>query len=88
MANSTTRNLVRKVVTKQEDGTLSNDYVIGAIFDDIVDGERAGATGYTLSQFIDNYMNFMSNVPFIYVGANEPTNTHIGLWIDTGHTQN
>lgn len=85
---STSKNLIRKVAVKQSDETFSNDYTIGAIFDDIVDGERVGATGYSLSQFIDSYLSFLTNVPFIYIGADTPTNSHIGLWIDTGHTQN
>lgn len=88
MAISSSLNLVREVTQKQNDGTFGEHYRIGATFNDIVDGERSGASGYSLADFFDNYMSFMNNSFFVYRGTNEPTNTHIGIWIDTGHKQN
>lgn len=88
MASNETLPLVRKVAVKQEDGTLGSDKTIGAVFTDIVDAERVGATGYSLDQFIDSYVNFMNETPFMYVGNEQPTNTHIALWIDTNTPQN
>lgn len=88
MASNNTLPLVRKVAVKQDDGTLSADNTIGAIFTDIVDAERIGATGYSLDQFIDSYISFLKETPFIYVGNEQPTNNHIALWIDTNTPQN
>ncbi len=88
MAQSSTMSLVRKIAEKQQDGTLGQDQTIGAVFTDVVDGERVGATGYSLDQFIDSYMAFMAANPFTYVGNEEPLNHHIALWVDTGHAQN
>lgn len=78
-------NLVKTVAIKDENGLLGSDYKIGAGFNEIVD-DRAGKTTYTLAQFFDSYMDFMKNSYFVYYGVNEPTNTHIPLWIDTAHT--
>lgn len=88
MAASSTMPLVRKIAEKQENGTLGADSTIGAIFTDVVDAERVGATGYSLDQFIDSYMAFMEAAPFTYVGNEKPTNIHIALWVDTGTAQN
>lgn len=88
MASNTTMPLVRKVAEKQQNGTLGADSTIGATFADVVDAERVGATGYSLDQLMDSYMAFMAANPFTYVGNEEPDNTHIALWIDTGTKQN
>lgn len=88
VASSETLPLVRKVAVKQSDGSLSADRTIGAVFTDIVDAERSGATGYSLDQFIDSYLKFMSETPFVYVGNEEPDNSHIKIWIDTNTPQN
>jgi len=88
VAQSSTVSLVRKIAEKQQDGTLSADSTIGAIFTDVVDGERVGATGYSLDQFIDSYLAFMKANLFTYVGNEEPLNHHIALWVDTNSPQN
>lgn len=88
MAANSTMPLVRKIAEKQEDGSLGQDNTIGATFADVVDAERVGATGYSLDQLMDSYMAFMAANPFTYVGNEEPDNTHIALWIDTGSAQN
>lgn len=88
MAQSSTMSLVRRIAEKQPDGTLGTDQSIGAIFTDVVDAERVGATGYSLDQFIDSYLNFMQANQFTYVGNEQPTNTHIALWVDTSAPQN
>ena len=31
-------------------------------------------------------MKFMNEFDFTYVGDIEPTNRHIKIWVDTGHT--
>lgn len=80
--------LVRKIAEKQQDGTLGADSTIGAVFTDVVDAERVGATGYSLDQFIDSYLAFMQGYPFTYVGNEEPDNHHVYLWLDTGTAQN
>lgn len=80
--------LIRKVAEKQTDGTLGDDNTIGAVFTDVVDAERTGATGYSLDQFIDSYLAFMTANQFTYVGNEKPTNHHIALWVDTGSVQN
>ena len=87
MAQSSTMSLVRKIAYKQQDGTHGEDKTIGAVFTDVVDGERVGATGYSLDQFIDSFLAFMAANPFTYVGNEEPLNHHIDLWVDTGQTQ-
>ena len=86
MATSESMPLIRKVALKQGDGTLGNDNTIGAVFTDIVDAERAGASGYSLDQFFDSYIKFMSNADFVYTGDVEPQNHHIKIWIDTSVT--
>lgn len=88
MARSETMPLVRKVAVKQENGTLSNDSTFGALFTDVVDSDRSGATGYSLDQFIDSYIDFMTNTSFVYSGNEEPDNTHVALWVDTSSPQN
>jgi len=88
VAQSSTMPLVRKIAEKQQDGTLGADSTIGAVFTDVVDAERVGATGYSLDQFIDSYLAFMQAYPFTYVGNEEPDNHHVYLWLDTGTAQN
>lgn len=79
--------LVKTVAVKNEEGTLGNDYKFGTTFEEVIDG-RASKGGYSLAQFFDNYMDFMNNSFFVYRGENEVTNTKMGVWIDTGETQN
>lgn len=78
-------NLVKEVAIKQNDGTLGSYYKIGGSFSEIVD-TRTGKGNYSLAQFFDNYLNFMKNTTFVYAGVDKPANTHIGLWLDTGHS--
>ena len=75
----TTKNLVKQVREKQEDGSMGSPYDIGSSFGNIVDD----ATGYSLAQFFENYMSFMQNTTFVYSGKTTPKNSHIGIWIDT-----
>lgn len=76
-----TINTVRKIAIKQKDGSIGSDYNIGATFANVMDSERAGATGYTLDQFFDSYMKMVKEVPFIYTGDDEPTNSHVLFWV-------
>lgn len=80
-----TSNLVKTVATKQEDGTLGNDYKFGVSFNEVVD-DRPGKTSYSLAQFFDNYISYMKSTYFVYRGTDTPKNQKIGLWIDTGHS--
>lgn len=81
MANN--RSLVRQVAVKQDNGKLGDKQAIGALFTDVVDDVRDGATQYSLAQFLDNYMDFMESYPFTYMGDTEPTNPNVKIWIDT-----
>lgn len=74
--------VVREVYVKQEDGSISSPHAIGSSFQNIID-DRPGQDGYTLAQFFDNYKDFMRNTTFVYTGPVKPTNTHVGIWIDT-----
>lgn len=77
-----TTNLVKTVAIKSDEGTLGSDYKLSSSFQDIIDN-RQGKGNYTLAQFFDNYISFMRNGNFIYMGNTQPTNTHIAIWIDT-----
>lgn len=77
--------LVKEVAVKQSDGTMGSYYKIGSNFSEIIDARREKGN-YTLEQFFDNYMDFIQNTTFIYAGIEEPLNPHIGIWLDTGHT--
>lgn len=78
-------NYVKQVSVKNESGSLDSAYSIGAGFADVVD-TRADRGNYTLEQFFDNYINFMRNTTFVYTGTTQPSNTHVGIWIDTSVT--
>lgn len=78
-----TSNLVTKLTTKREDGTLDpTQKYFGVNFEHVID-ERASKGNYTLAQFFDNYDAFMKNSFFVYRGSTKPDNTKIALWIDT-----
>lgn len=79
------KNLVKQVSVKQEDGNFGSFYDFGASFSEIIDS-RAGQGNFSLAQFFDNYMAFMKETTFVWAGVDQPTNTHIGIWLDTGHT--
>ena len=76
--------VINQVRRKNEDETLSTPYYFGANFRNIVD-DRVSQEGYTLAQFFDNYMDFMTHTTFVHAGDTPPTNNHIGIWIDTSH---
>lgn len=80
-------NLVKKVAIKNEQGTIGTPYNIGADFADVVDS-RSNKGNYSLQQFFDNYLDYMTNADFIYYGVSKPTNPKIRLWINTSETQN
>ncbi len=95
--------IVRQIVEKTDDAVIGAPVNIGALSRDVIDlrpkqvdsnGNEiypadSNATGYTFAQFIDHYLTFMKEVPFIFIGPpdntedNTLTNTHIGLWLDT-----
>lgn len=78
-----TRKVITKVAEKiDEDGQLGENYGFLNTFANIVDTE----TGYTLSEFLDNYLQYMKENNFTIVSAEEPQNSHIKIWIDTSST--
>ena len=77
------KSFVKKVGKKAKDGSLTLPYSeFGVGFDNVVD-TRMDKGNYSLAQFFDNYMDFMKNTTFVYTGKTQPTNTHVGIWIDT-----
>ena len=77
------KSFVKKVGQKAKDGSLTLPYSeFGVGFDNVVD-TRSGKGNYSLAQFFDNYMDYMKNTTFVYTGKTQPTNTHVGIWIDT-----
>ena len=77
------KSFVKKVGQKAKDGSLTMPYsAFGVGFENVVDTRRDKGN-YSLAQFFDNYMDFMKNTTFVYTGKTQPTNTHVGIWIDT-----
>ena len=77
------KSFIKKVGQKAKDGSLTLPYSeFGVGFDNVVD-TRSGKGNYSLAQFFDNYMDYMKNTTFVYTGKTQPSNTHVGIWIDT-----
>ena len=77
------KSFVKKVGQKAKDGSLTLPYSeFGVGFENVVDTRRDKGN-YCLAQFFDNYMDYMKNTTFVYTGKTQPTNTHVGIWIDT-----
>ena len=77
------KSFVKKVGQKAKDGSLTMPYSeFGVDFENVVD-TRKDKGNYSLAQFFDNYMDYMKNTTFVYTGKTQPTNTHVGIWIDT-----
>lgn len=77
------KSFVKKVGQKAKDGSLTMPYSeFGVDFENVVDTRRDKGN-YSLAQFFDNYMDFMKNTTFVHTGKTQPTNTHVGIWIDT-----
>ena len=77
------KSFVKKVGQKAKDGSLTLPYSeFGVGFENVVD-TRKDKGNYYLAQFFDNYMDYMKNTTFVYTGKTQPTNTHVGIWIDT-----
>ena len=77
------KSFVKKVGQKAKDGSLTLPYSeFGVGFENVVD-TRSDKGNYSLAQFFDNYMDYMKNTTFVYTGKTQPTNTHVGIWIDT-----
>lgn len=77
------KSFIKKVGQKAKDGSLTLPYSeFGVGFDNVVD-TRSGKGNYSLAQFFDNYMDYMKHTTFVYTGKTQPTNTHVGIWIDT-----
>lgn len=79
------KKIVQEIYEKGDDGLLSNAYKIGASFKEVVDS-RSGKGNYSLEQFFDNYVEFMKNSQFVYMGATKPQNSHVVIWLDTNKT--
>lgn len=77
---------IRSVGIRQRNSTLGEDYQMGFDFSDVIDSERENATNYTLKDFFDNYIDFQSNSYNNVITDVTPVNKHVGIWFDTGHT--
>lgn len=78
-----TKELFYEVARKVDDATgLGTRHKIGADFANVIDSRN----GYTLAQFFDSYLSFLKESNFVYTGSTQPVNSHVSLWIDTGHT--
>ena len=77
---------IKQVGIRQRDGSLGTDYEIGFDFIDIVDTDRENATNYSLKDFLNNYIEFQENSYVNVFTKIEPKNSHVGIWFDTGHT--
>lgn len=93
--------LVTQVAEKDGDQHSEQPISIGVLARDVVDlrpnqpgytEDTANQTGWTLAQLIDNYRDYMREVPFIFIGYPKEDdgtgikNNHVGLWIDTSVT--
>lgn len=86
MAKSESAKYITKAAKKLSDSQLGEEYIFGADFTHIIDKERDEATGYTLDQFFQSYLDFLKNYPFTAVTEQEPENQHVEIWIDTSQT--
>ena len=77
-----TKKVIHKVVEKTGDDTFGEDYAFINTFENIVDED----TGCTLSQFLDNYLQFLQENVYTQVSDSEPVNSHVKIWIDTSIT--
>lgn len=99
--------VVRQIVEKATDSRVNPPVNIGALSRDVVDKRPkqtdqdgnviypadSKETGYSFAQFVDHYMAFMKEVPFIFIGEpNKPdktiSNNHVGIWLDTSVKSN
>ena len=85
MPDKVTRTYIKDVAEKQDTGVMGQTLDIGVPFENVFD-QRLDKDGYNLAQFFDNYMDFITSAYFMYYGAEEPTNSHIKIWIDTSKT--
>lgn len=91
MADTHTLSTVQRVAVKQVDGTLGEESHIGTTSDYVVHKRIVGGQEkyYSTDKIIDNYLDFIETVPFIYQGTDlsAPTNTErIAIWIDRSST--
>ena len=83
---ATKSKLTVRQVSQNVGGTLGEVIPLGSTFEDVLDVARddeTTPTGFTLAQFLDNYLAFMSETPFVFYGDDEPENSHIKFWADT-----
>lgn len=76
------KTVVKQVIQKQENGALGEYNEIGVDFDSVID-TRANKGYHSLSQFFDNYTNFMQGYTFVYKGNSQPVNKRALIWLDT-----
>lgn len=79
---ATSKTVVKQVSQKQDSGGLGQQIDIGVDFNSVID-TRAGKGNHSLSQFYDNYTNFMNGYTFISRGSSQPQNKRALIWIDT-----
>lgn len=93
MADTKTVSSVQRVAIKQVDGTLGEESHLGSTSDYVIHKRIVGSDEqyYTIDKILNNYLDFIETVPFIYVNSSTepsaPLNTdHIAIWIDRSVT--
>lgn len=85
MAETSQKTILQNVSIKNAAGELDSPAIIGASFEDIID-TREDKTPYTLAQFYDAFMDYISNTDMFYYGETQPVNSHMKIWIDESET--
>ena len=87
MANTKILTSVQRVAVKEVDGDLGQETHLGTTSDYVV--HKRKDTYYSADKIMNNYLDFIETVPFIYQGTDlsAPTNTErIAIWIDRSST--
>lgn len=77
MANQKT--ILSRVRQKNALKTFDPAVNIGVTFDQVIDSTST----YSLKQFFENYLQFMTTSYFMYIGSETPVNAQTLIWIDT-----
>lgn len=96
-AKTNPRTVVSSAVSRQQSGDWGEVSSLYATFENVIDLDRqhggldenrdsstgeVQGTGYTLAQFFDSYMDYISSVYTVAKGGTEPTNgTYTPLWL-------
>ncbi len=102
-AKTNPRTVVSDAVSKQQSGDWASPAPFYASFENVIDLDRehggldsnrdpetgdVQGTGYTLAQFFDSYLDFISNARTVAPSGKEPTNgSATPLWLASESTQ-